>query len=124
VKFRRAIQRKGENIWLKDAIAFVRTYEQQQVTAPRQPYKGKIVADNLDDRWAADLISFTAQPAQATTQTYTHILCVQDIFSRKLWTRALPNATAKQVSAAFKDIIRVTSRICKEINADAGGGNL
>jgi hypothetical protein len=119
-KFRRAVQKRGEQVSLKDALAFVQTYGQQQVTAPRQQYKGKSVADNLDDRWAADLISFTAQPAKANTQTYTHILCVQDIFSRKIWTRALPNATTKEVSAAFKDIIRVSGRICKEINTDGG----
>ena len=119
-KFRRAVQRKGGNVSIKDALAFVETYGQQQVTAPRQRYKGKIVADNIDDRWAADLVSFTAQPAQTNTQTYTHILCVQDIFSRKIWTRALPNAQAKVVTAAFIRILTASGRICKEINTDAG----
>ncbi len=47
-KFRRAVQRKGGNVSIKDALAFVETYGQQQVTAPRQQYKGKIVADNID----------------------------------------------------------------------------
>jgi transposase InsO family protein len=120
-KFRRAVQKRGGPIYLNDAIAFVDTYGQRQVTAPRQQYKGQIIAGNLDDRWAADLIAYTAQPAQTNAQTYTHILCVQDIFSRKLWTRALQNATAREVAAAFKDLLRVSGRICKEINTDAGG---
>jgi hypothetical protein len=75
-KFRRAVQKRGDQVSLKDALAFVQTYGQQQVTAPRQKYQGKIVSDGIDDRWAADLVSFTAQPARANTQTYTHILCV------------------------------------------------
>jgi transposase InsO family protein len=119
-KFRRAVQKRGDSVSLKDALAFVQTYGQQQVTAPRQKYQGKIVSDGIDDRWAADLVSFTAQPAKTNTQTYTHILCVQDIFSRKIWSRALPNATSKEVTLAFKDILRVSDRICKEINTDAG----
>ena len=57
--------------------------------APERPYAGRIVSPDLDARWAADLISYVAQPAKIGEQTFRYVLGAQDIFSRKIWTEAL-----------------------------------
>jgi transposase InsO family protein len=120
IKFRRAVIKGGDSITLKEATEFVSTFSQRQVTAPRQPYKGKVVSDALDARWAADLISYVAQEAKFEGQKYTHVLVVQDIFSRKLWTRALKTAKAKEVVKEFRDILKSSKRKPLEINTDRG----
>ena len=73
---------------LKDAKAFVRKQGQRQILAKPQPYDGKIVASGVDERWAADLIQYTSQPAEVGGKRYQYVLIVQDIFTRYIWTRA------------------------------------
>jgi transposase InsO family protein len=120
LNFRRAILREGGTITIKEATAFVSTYSQRQVTAPRKAFSGKIVAHAIDSRWAADLISYIAQPARYQGKIYKFVLVVQDIFSRKMWGRALKTATAKEVTAQFVDILKVSERLPLEFNSDRG----
>ena len=120
IKFRRAVLKGGGEITIKAATEFVSTFSERQVTAPRQAYRGKIVSSQLDARWAADLISYVAQEAKFEGQNYTHVLVVQDIFSRKLWSRALKNAKATEVVKEFKEILNFSKRKPLEINTDRG----
>ncbi len=117
LKFRAAVKKAGLDAPIRTLKQIVAEASQRQVLAKEPKYLGKVVVDALHSRWAADLISYVSQP---TADGFTHVLVVQDIFSRKIWTRALPNAQAKGVSAAFINIITVSGRICKEINTDAG----
>ena len=41
---------------------FVKKQSARQVFAARPEYNGKIVASRLNERWAADLIDYTATP--------------------------------------------------------------
>ena len=45
---------------------------------------------------------------------YSYILVVQDIFSRKIWVRALKNKQASTVLPAFKDIIKLMKPFSKK----------
>ena len=81
----------------------VRGNEQRQLFAPRRRYEGKVVSSRPNERWAADLIHMTAQPSPP----YTHILVVQDTFTRKIFARALQSATPQEVTVAFRDILSI-----------------
>ena len=82
---------------------FVSKYGQRQVLAPERPYAGRIVSPDLNARWAADLISYVAQPVKVGEQTFRYVLIVQDIFSRKIWTEALQKKG--DTTAAFERIL-------------------
>jgi len=73
-----------------------------------------VYSAKLDDRWAADLIDYTSQPVGKTT----HVLIVQDIFSRFIWTAAM-SGTA-QTTEAFQKILD-TGRSPRELNTDKAG---
>ena len=105
---------------LKDAKAFVRKQGQRQILAKPQPYDGKIVASGVDERWAADLIQYTSQPAEVGGKRFQYVLIVQDIFTRFIWTRALETPKAVEVRDAFKDIVSKSGRKPKELNTDKG----
>ena len=108
------------NLTLKDARAFVQRLGQRQTTAPTERFAGKIQAHSLDSRWAADLVSYVAQPATLRSQRMRFFLIVQDIFSREVWTRPLPDSRSETVLAAYADIRARTGRKPTELNVDRG----
>lgn len=84
---------------------------------PPPSYQGNITSRKIDDRWAADLLSFESRPAQRPTATYRHVLLAQDIFSRFLWAEAF--STKTQVTAVFERILN-KGRKPRELNTDKG----
>jgi len=107
-------------ITVKDAREFVAKAGQRQILARTQPFDGKIAAGRLNQRWAADVISYTAQPAELGGVKMSYILIVQDIFSREIWTAALPEIKAATVAKAFRSIMTKSRRRPKELNTDGG----
>ena len=57
----------------------------------------------INHQWVADLMAFTSRPAKGKDGTYTHVLLVQDIFSRFLWATPLKSVT--ETTEAFKAIL-------------------
>ena len=100
-RLRTALRARGINASYNEVSSIVRGDEAKQLFAPRQRYEGRIASSNINERWAADLIDFTAQPSPP----YTHILIVQDIFSRKIYARPLRGTTPQEVTAAFRGIL-------------------
>ena len=70
----------------------------------------------LDDRWAADMISFVANPAKDDGTIWEHVLLVQDIFSRKLFAERL--RSTPEATEAFQRILDRTERKPRELNTD------
>ena len=89
----------------------------RQILQPPPSYQGNITSRKIDDRWAADLLSFESTPAQRPEYFYRHVLLVQDIFSRFLWAEAF--STKTQVTAAFERILN-KGRKPRELNTDKG----
>ena len=124
--FYKALKRRGIPVRWQDVQEFVSSRSERQIFAPAPKYEGHIVADYENHRWAADLISFVSRPAKTDGKSYTHILLVQDIFSRYLYGRALEDVT--QTTSAFEDILdesenRMSDADYKtpaELNSDAG----
>jgi transposase InsO family protein len=124
--FHNALRRKGIPARLKDVEEFVKSRSERQILAAPPKYKGHIVADYENHRWAADLISFVSRPVKSAGELYTHILLVQDIFSRYLYARALTNVS--QTTTAFKAILKESAKrnsgaaykVPDELNTDGG----
>jgi len=124
--FRRALALKGFTVKLKDVQAFVDTKSERQILAPPPKYTGKIVANDIDDRWMADLIAFTHRPAnrrnferlRTAESAYTHVLIVIDVFSRQIWTKPLQSTS--QTTTEFKAILRESKRSPHRLDTDGG----
>ena len=104
-KLYRAAEREHIFVTRPQVAAFVRAQGQRQVLAPRPKYPGKIVATKINDRWAADLVDYTARPSEesktSSISPYQYVLIVQDIFSRKLWAVAMRVKDTQTVRDAF-----------------------
>ena len=83
---------------------------------PPPVYKGNVTSGRIDDRWAADLLSFESRPATCD-KIYRHVLLVQDIFSRYLWAAPLPSTAWTR--SAFEGILD-QGRKPRELNTDGG----
>ena len=117
-KLQSALRKEGIAISLKALKELVGESGARQVFQPPPRYGGNIMSNRMDDRWAADLLSFESRPAKRAETTYTQVLIVQDIFSRYLW--AEPISSKTQVRRAFEDILDKSGRKCRELNCDRG----
>ena len=117
-KFRDALAKRGIPARLKDLQDFVKPEGVRQVFAPGPKYEGRIVSPSVDQRWAADLISYVASPAKTARGFFRYILIAQDIFTRKIWTRAL--ISVSDAAGAMEEIFRVSGRQPAEMNTDIG----
>ena len=105
----------------KDVDAFVRHNAAQQVFARRPKYEGKIVARDVDDRWAADLIDYSKRTSKREDGApYMYVLIVQDIFSRKLYARAMVEKTPQTTADAFESIVREHGKAPRRLDTDGG----
>ena len=59
----RALRKRGIQVAKKDAQEFVSSRAERQIIAPPPKFKGHVVANDVDARWGADLISFVSRPA-------------------------------------------------------------
>ena len=112
-KLRAALLRKGYRVWLSDVEAFVKAQTPTQLFAKGPKYRGHIISSRVNERWALDLIDFTAEPDGKNK----YILLVQDIHSRKIWAKALAEKRPSDYIEAFKSIVREAGRP-KELNFD------
>ena len=122
-KLWRAAERRNLPLTRAQVLAFVRAQGQRQVFAPRPKYEGKIAATRINDRWAADLIDYTARPSHnedSSKEPYQYVLIVQDVFSRKLWAVAMRVKTTETVQQAFEHIVRSGAGVPRELDTDYG----
>ena len=103
----------------KDIEKLTRQDTGRQLLAPTYKYTGKIVSTHQNERWAADLIDYTSTPSKTGGEKY--ILVVQDIFTRKLYAKALLRNDPRTVAAAFKTIVESAKEPPEQINTDKGG---
>ena len=69
-KLKIALKKEGVAFATKDIDALTRADTGRQLLAPRQQYKGKIVATDINERWAADLIDFTSTSSKTSGTKY------------------------------------------------------
>ena len=102
------VRRRGIRASRVEVLHFVRRQGVRQVFQKRPNYEGKITAVEINDRWAADLIDYNAQPSKDSKggEPYQYILIVQDIFSRVIFAHALKSKSPEVCQQAFESIIR------------------
>jgi hypothetical protein len=102
-KLHQVLKADGFQISLKDVTSFVRAQPVRQVFQ-KSPWSrknaGHITAFDVGDRWVADLIQQTSNPSDGLK----YILVVQDVFSRELFARALPNKEPGEVAKGLRSI--------------------
>ncbi len=119
-KFYAALRQRGYVLGKEDVDKFVRGVGARQVFAPRRPpaqKSGSIAVADLDARWFGDLIDNTAMPAPGGQK---YVLVLQDVFSRKVFARALANKRPDTVNQAIADILRENGKAPGSIETDAG----
>jgi hypothetical protein len=79
--------------------------------------KRKVVANSIDEIWAADLVEM--QTFAKTNRGYKYLLMVIDIFSKYGWIVPLKSKTAAAVTDAFQDIFK-EGRIPAKMWTDKG----
>ena len=112
-----ALRKEGITVPLSRIKNIVSSTGSRQVLQAPPSYAGNITAGRIDDRWAADLLSFVSKPADRPLKMYRHVLLVQDIFSRFIW--AVPLSTTSETRAAFETILD-QGRKPRELNTDKG----
>ena len=115
-KLQSALRKEGISLSLEGLKSLTSESGARQVHQPPPSYGGHIASRAMDDRWAADLMSFESKPARRANVTYTQVLLVQDIFSRFLW--AVPISSKTQVRRAFEDILDTSGRTPRQLNID------
>ena len=112
-KLRAALIKRGVKARLKDVEQSVKSQTPTQLFAKALKHRCKIIASRPNERWVVDFIDFTAEPSQELK----YVLLVQDIFSRKLWSKPLEDkdmsSTIQQLRNLFADEQKPA-----EINAD------
>ena len=112
-RFRAALRKRGINVSTEYVQEIVKDQSVRQLSAPRPNFTGRVTARFVDERWACDLMDFSAK---STKGSPVHVLIVQDIFSRFLFAKAIRSKT--QVRAAFERLLQETDRRCQELNSD------
>ena len=56
-------QKRDLDVTRKQVLEFTQSQPARQVLGKRPKYEGKIVAVEINDRWAADLIDYNARPS-------------------------------------------------------------
>ena len=117
-KLQSALRKEGISLSLSALKELTSESGARQIFKPPPRYGGNIASCRMDDRWAADLLSFESRPAKRAEATYTAVLFVQDIFGRYLWVEPISSKT--QVRRAFEDILDKSERKPRELNSDLG----
>ena len=128
-RLKRVLADRGIPFNNREVDRLVRGETTRQVQAPTYKFDGKIAASDLNSRWFADLIDFTAAPSadtgkdvglRPTASGERYILVVQDVFSRFLYTEALLSKSPATVADAFQKILDRASAVPKSLMSDKG----
>ena len=89
-RLQKALKARGIPYDAEQVRTLVAAEPTRQVQAPGPVYNGKISSKGQNELWFADLIDFTQAPSISGER---YILCVQDVFTRYLYVRALVDKT-------------------------------
>jgi hypothetical protein len=100
-------QRRNLDVTRKEVFALARSQSARQVLQKRPKYEGKLVAVEINDRWAADIVDYNAHPSpdKKGGDPYQYILIVQDVFTREIFVHALKSKSQEVAQQAFASIV-------------------
>jgi hypothetical protein len=83
-------------------------------------HSGHIVAMRINDRWQGDLVDMQRYPGTRKRLKMQWILIVVDVFSRKLYARAIQTKEVQNVIAAFNNIVEEAGEMPEQLDTDHG----
>ena len=83
--------------------------------------RNRVVVNNIDHLWEADLIVFDKSRYKGVNGDYGFILVVIDVFSRFVWTVPLKTRKCRESTEALRSILGSTGRHPRLMRTDAGG---
>jgi transposase InsO family protein len=120
-RFAAALKKRGIPARAKDIEEIFSSVQgSKQIFAQGPRYVGHITADSLDDKWMADTIVNAAMPSSYKGTKWTHVLVVQDVFSRYAWVELM--TSAMQITAAFDRILKTSHRKPRVLVTDEDPG--
>lgn len=120
-KFARELKKRGIPARINDIEAALRPSQgASQIFAPPPKYQGNIVSRDLDYKWVADTIVHSSNPSSYRGVKWTHVLVVQDVFSRYAWAELM--TSAMHSADAFQKILEKSKRTPKRLLTDADPG--
>lgn len=118
-------QKQDVNIKLKDVQNWLAKQRTAQLHKPARKGKspGHILSFNPRQRVQADLIDMSKYPSiiPKTRKKGLWVLVVVDVFTRKLFARALPSKEVENVAPAFNDIVDEMGFPPENLDTDNGG---
>ena len=114
--FLKALQARGIQVRSSDVREFISSKSERQVLQPGNRFCGKVVAFDKNDRWAADVISYTSRPVVRDGLEYKYILIAQDMFSRFI--RTTPLVSVADTTTAFAQMLK--SATPRSLSVDKG----
>ena len=115
-----AARRRGLRVTKEQVRTLIRRQGERQVFTAIQPSKGKSAAEEPYARLQMDLIDFRNQVSIAEDKNHKFALVVVDVFTRKLWARAMPNKTPEETLIHLKDILQTLPEQPAVISSDQG----
>ena len=106
--FLRALRARGASAREKDVREFTASKSERQILAKGVKPSGKIFAFYENDRWSADIINYTSRPAMRDGTKISHVLFVQDSFSRFCW--SAPMVSVSDTTSTFAKILEKLAR--------------
>lgn len=122
ILYKRA-KEKNDKVTLAQVNEWLGKQRVAQLHKPAKKVKsvGAIISRHLNQRWQADLIDMSSNPATLKRITMKWILVCVDVFSRKLWARALPTKEVSNVANAYQDIVNEVGVAPTNLDTDNGG---
>ena len=102
------LKRRGIDVSLENLRKFLKSRSEREVFAARPVYKGRIYAADKDQRWAADIIDYTKNPATLDGRRYAYVPLAQDIFTRFAWAELME--TRDQTPETFQRLLERANR--------------
>ena len=117
-KLQQVLRKEGIQLPLQGIKDIVDGTGARQIFRPPVQFPGHVTASRLEDRWAADVISFMSNPVTTEEGTFTDVLVIQDIFSRFL--NAYAMQSKREVPDKLEYLLKLEERIPRELNTDRG----
>ena len=109
----------------RETSAFLRRQGDYQVSRPIQKKLNRpILARCPNETWEIDCIDLPLYPQNPPHNNNRFIMTVVDVFSKKVFARAIPNQTSATCANALQNIFNATNTIPHVIQTDGGGSFL
>jgi len=117
--FLRALRARGISAREKDVRELTASQGERQMLAKGVKSSGKVGAFYDNNRWSADVINYTSRPTTREDGTkISHVLFVQDSFSRFCWTA--PMVSVSDTTSTFAKILEKSGKRPRMLTCDRG----